>query len=350
VAASANLGCSTTAASAEDAAGQQANETAMPAALGHRDRVLRSIEHRDVDRVACYFAAEAEGQAMLRARLGLRDAEEATRFFDADTIQVTVYCALPDLSGVERVEDLDGLAWPGREQVDLAGAVARAREARATGLAVLGGSWATIFTGARRSMGEERYLLAMVDQPDLIAEIVRRAADGFVDINEALFSECADCLDVFYYGTDFGTQQSLFISPDAFRRFFLPHLARLAEHARGFGLKVMFHTCGAVADLIPDFIACGIDVLDPVQVAATAMAPGMLAARFGGRIAFHGGISTQTLLPRAAPAEVRAGTEETIGAFGPTGYIAGPDQWLMSDIPVANVVAMYEAIRGYRAA
>ncbi len=322
----------------------------MPAAPGHRERVLRSIEHRDIDRVACYFAAEAETQAMLHARLGLKDAQEATRFFDADTLQVTVYCALPDLSAVQCTEDLEGLPWPGRERVDLAAEVARVREARATGLAVMGGAWATIFTGARRSMGEERYLLAMADQPELIAETIRRATEGFLDINEALFSQCADCLDVFYFGTDFGTQRSLFISPEAFRRFFRPHLARLTEHAHGFGLKVMFHTCGAVADLIPEFVACGIDVLDPVQVSAAAMAPEMLAARFGGRIAFHGGISTQTLLPRAAPAEVREATAETIRALGPTGYIAGPDQWLMSDIPVANMVAMYEAIRGYEVA
>jgi len=199
-------------------------------------------------------------------------------------------------------------------------------------------------------MGEQRYLLAMVDQSELIAEIVRRAADGFLDINEALFSQCADCLDVFYFGTDFGTQQSLFLSPGAFRRFFRPHLARLAEHARGFGLKVMFHACGAVADLIPDFIACGIDILDPVQVSATGMAPETLAKRFGGQIAFHGGISTQTLLPHAAPAEVRAATVETIRALGPSGYIAGPDQWLMPDTPVENMVAMYEAVRGYKVA
>jgi len=322
----------------------------MSASLGHRDRVMRSIAHRDVDRVACYFAAEEETQAMLHARLGLTDAVEATRFFDADTIQATVYCAIPDLSRVERAEDLEGLAWPSPDRADMDAALPRHREARATGLAVLSGAWATIFTGTRRSMGEAEYLLAMADQPELIAEIVRRAADGFLDINEALFSECADCIDVFYFGSDFGTPRSPFISPEAFRRFFLPHLARLAEHARGFGLKVMFHTCGAVADLILDLIACGIDVLDPVQVSAASMAPETLAARFRGRIAFHGGISTQTLLPRATPAEVRSVTTETIRALGPTGYIAGPDQWLMPDTPIENMVAMYEAVRDYKVA
>jgi len=134
---------------AKDSPSSEPNETAMPAALDHRDRVLRSIEHRDIDRVACYFAAEAETQAMLQERLGLRDAQEATRFFDADTVQVTVYCALPDLSAVQRTEELEGLPWPSRERVDLGAEVARARAARATGLAVFGGAWATPYAASK---------------------------------------------------------------------------------------------------------------------------------------------------------------------------------------------------------
>jgi uroporphyrinogen decarboxylase len=228
------------------------------------------------------------------------------------------------------------------EDIDVEGYVKRAQEARATGLAVLGGAWATIFTAARRSMGETAYLMAMLDQPDLIARLVEREADSYLAINEALFSRCADCLDVYYFGSDFGTQQSLFVSRALIRRFYLPHVKRLAEHAKGYGLKVMYHTCGAVSELIPDLIACGIDVLDPVQVAADGMQPEQLA-RFRGRIAFHGGISTQTLLPHATPEEVRAEVRRTIETLGPTGYVCGPDQWMMADIPTANMVALYQA-------
>ena len=99
--------------------------------------------------------------------------------------------------------------------------------------------------------------MAMLDQPDLIARLVERDADSYLAINEALFSRCADCLDVYYFGSDFGTQQSLFVSRALIQQFYLPHVKRLAEHAKGYGLKVMYHTCGAVRELIPDLIACG---------------------------------------------------------------------------------------------
>ncbi len=65
----------------------------------------------------------------------------------------------------------------------------------------------------------------------------------------------------------------------------LPTLPPTSPHehtgyARSFGLDVMLHPSGAVAKLIPDVIACGIDVFDPVQV-SMAVAPQMVAERFG---------------------------------------------------------------------
>jgi uroporphyrinogen decarboxylase len=195
-------------------------------------------------------------------------------------------------------------------------------------------------------MGEAKFLLAMLDQPDLIAHTVGKMADGYLAINEALFSRAADLIDVFYFGSDFGTQRSLFLSADCFRRFFKPHMARLVQQAKGYGLKVMFHTCGAVSEIIPDLIEIGIDVLDPVQASARGMSPQELAPRFKGRIAFHGGISTQTTLPHATPEQVRGEVRAALTALGPTGYLCGPDQSMMGDTPVDNIVAMYEAIHG----
>ncbi|UCC67308.1 MAG: hypothetical protein JSV79_09245 [Armatimonadota bacterium] len=319
----------------------------MAGQLGHRERVLRAIDHQEVDRVPCFFAAEDDVSARLMQDLHLSDPMEITRHFDADTIQATVYQDLPDLSHVERVEDLDGLEWPSRRTVDLERAARQLEEARATGLAVLGGVWATMFTLPRRKMGEAKFLMAMVDAPELIAGLVERVTDGFLDINEALFSRCAKYVDVCFFGSDFGTQDSLFISRDSIRKFFLPQITRLAQHAKGYGLKVMYHTCGAVSSIIPDLIECGIDVIDPVQTAAHDMEPALLAARYKGKMAFHGGISTQTVLPHGTARQVREAVRETIAALGPTGYIAGPDQWMMADIPTENVVAMYEAIRRY---
>jgi uroporphyrinogen decarboxylase len=319
----------------------------MPAQLDSRTRVLRAIAHDEVDRVPCFFRAEEDVLARLREAFGLSDLLDITRYFGGDTTLVSLHPAFPDLADVETIDDVEALAWPSRETADVEGCVARAKDARATGLAVLGGTWASIFTGPRREMGEAKFLMAMLDEPELIAHVVEKATESCLDLNAAIFSRAAADLDVFYFGSDFGTQQSMFISGAAYRQFFKEPMRRLVTQAKEYGLPVMFHTCGAVRELIPDFIDIGLDMLDPIQASATGMAPTALAPLFKGQIAFHGGVSTQTTLPHGTPDQVRAETTAAIDALGPSGYLCGPDQELIGDTPVENIVAMYEAIHRY---
>ena len=309
-----------------------------------RERFLGAIEHREVDRVPCFVAAEEEVWPRLMEHVGGSTQLDVIRHFGGDSVQVSFYRPLPDLRGVTAVDDVERVAWPEPSAAELREYADRVRAARETGLAVLGGVWASIFTHPRRAMGEAQYLTLMLDKPEVIERLVERDTESLLAINEAIFSQCAGCMDVFFFGSDLGTQRSLFVGREMIRRFYLPAITRLAEQAKGYGLKVMYHTCGAVSEIIPDFIEGGIDALDPVQVAATGMAPEHLAARFGGRMAFHGGISTQQLLPYARPEEVYEAVRETIAAFGGRGYIAGPDQWLMADVPMENVEAMYRGI------
>jgi len=309
-----------------------------------RERFLGAIEHREVDRVPCFVAAEEEVWPRLMEHVGGSTQLDVIRHFGGDSVQVSFYRPIPELRGVTAVDDVERVAWPEPSAAELREYADRVRAARETGLAVLGGVWASIFTHPRRAMGEAEYLTMMLDSPEMIERLVERDTESFLAINQAIFSQCAGCMDVFFFGSDFGTQRSLFVGADLIRRFYLPAIARLAEQAKRYDLKVMYHTCGAVSEIIPELIECGIDALDPVQVAAAGMEPERLAARFGGRMAFHGGISTQHLLPYARPEEVYDAVRETIAAFGPTGYIAGPDQWLMADVPMENVEAMYRGI------
>ena len=73
--------------------------------------------------------------------------------------------------------------------------------------------------------------------------------------------------------------------------------------------------------------------------------PQSLADQFGGHIVFHGGVDTQGVLPFGTPDEVALHARETVEKLGQKGgYIFGPSQILGPDIPVENIVAMYEAV------
>lgn len=133
-----------------------------------------------------------------------------------------------------------------------------------------------------------------------------------------------------------------------FREFLAPYLKRMIDLCHGAGLKFMLHSCGAIRELIPDLIALGVDILDPIQVAAKNMDPAALKREFGGRLAFHGGVCTQRTLPFGTPAEVQAAVRDRIATLGAGGgYVLASSHDISADTPPDNIVAMYDlGLRG----
>jgi len=153
----------------------------------------------------------------------------------------------------------------------------------------------------------------------------------------------------FICGTDFGTQRSTFCSVADFRELYLPYYRRINDwiHRRT-AWKSFKHSCGAVYDLIPSFIESGFDILNPVQVSAAGMDPRRLKSEFGRDLVFWGGgVDTQKTLAFGTPAEVRAevlGRCEVFGRDG--GFVFNAVHNIQANVPLANIVAMFSALRG----
>jgi hypothetical protein len=148
-------------------------------------------------------------------------------------------------------------------------------------------------------------------------------------------------------GTDFGAQNSLFISIPSYRELFKPYHKRLNDliHRKS-NWKVFIHSCGAVAPLIPDFIEAGFDILNPVQCSARGMDPAQLKQNFGKDITFWGGcVNTQHTMyqtPEAVYREVR----ERIDIFNRDGgFVCNAIHNVQGNSPVENVLAMFKAIK-----
>jgi len=190
----------------------------------------------------------------------------------------------------------------------------------------------------------DNFMLALAAHPDVAAAVIGHVADFFLAVDRGIFEACQGLIDLSYHGNDFGTQRGLLFSRAMFREFFAPPIKRLVDQARSFGLVAMFHSCGAVSEVIPDLISCGVDILDPVQVTADGMNLKDLQERFGASLCFHGGISAQRTLPLGTPAEVREHVRETLEITKPRrGYIFAPDQAITEDTPLDNIMAMYDA-------
>lgn len=219
---------------------------------------------------------------------------------------------------------------------------------RHAGRAVIGGLWTGIMGDSFRMYGFERFLTDIAMEPEIIHTLLDRMTDMYLELNEKYFEQLKGKMDIWFFGNDFGAQNGLLMGVDMWREFFFDNLKKLVSLAHGYGLKVMMHSCGAIAPLIDSLVEAGVDMIDPVQVTAVGMEPAGLAEKFGGRIVFHGGIDTQRVLPFASPERVREHVFETVSLLDRDGgYIFSPSQILDKDVPADNMAAMYGAIAEY---
>ena len=210
---------------------------------------------------------------------------------------------------------------------------------------IIGGFWSALFSDCFRMYGFQNFLMDMLMRPEFIKTLVDRTTDFYLEMNERMFSTLKGKMDIFFLGSDFGSQQGLMFDEDMWLDIYYENYKKIIELARSYDLTVMFHSCGSISPLIPYFIELGVDILDPVQTTAGNMEPQSLKYRFGEDIVFHGAIDTQNILPNKRPEEVKEHAHKTIDILGKNGgYILAPCNNIQSDISMQNIKALYQAV------
>ena len=81
---------------------------------------------------------------------------------------------------------------------------------------------------------------------------------------------------------------------------------------------------------------------------SATLEPGALKRDFCAHLTFDGGVDTQQLLPMSSADQVREQVRRLIGTLGRDGgYILAPSHALQADVPLSNVLAMYETALGH---
>jgi len=352
------------------------------------ERVKAAVSHKQPDRVPCDFWADKEVAERLYEYLGTDSMDDLLkilgidrrsvgpeyigpplRSFDDGSQERIVYggprykhIPLPDGSateaivhfpwaGVEKADDLEGrYGWNGHiswwdfdsipEQIDALeeeGQFWIAAHGDPSGLQHLC-MW----------VGDEKFLMTLALDQDLAVAMIEKHNEYRLEHALKTLEAGGGRIHELSGGGDYGTQNGLMISKAMFRRYFKPIYARFyREIKRNFDVEIFFHSCGAVADLIPEFIDLGVTILDPIQVGARNMEIEKLKRMVGDRITFHGAIDIQHLLPYATEDEVRREVRRTISILGENGgYILAPTHAIQPDTPIANILAMYEEAQG----
>jgi len=335
------------------------------------ERFFATVDRKPVDRPAAWLGMpDIHAQPALFDYYGVKDLHELKLAVQDDFYAVEVPYQAPTANAIyaafdwygegnvdaeertltsegcfaeaEESEDLAFFEWPEpAKYIDVKECKCRVDMAP-EGKVALGMMWSAHFQDACASFGMETALMNMIANPEIYEEVNAKIMDFYLKANEIFYEATKHRLNAVLIGNDMGSQRGLMLSPEMVRKFIIPGCKQLVEQAHSYGLKVIYHSCGSIADVIPDLIEAGVDIIHPIQALAAGMEPANLKAQFANQVSFCGGVDTQDLLVNATPEQVRAKVKE-LREYFPTGLILSPShEAIMPDVPPANIKALFD--------
>jgi uroporphyrinogen decarboxylase len=190
--------------------------------------------------------------------------------------------------------------------------------------------------------GMENLLMDLHVNPGFVDELLDGLESVCTGVIDRLLKDYGDRIDAIGLSEDYGTQRSLLISPDHWRRFVKPHLARMCERIHRGGKLVYVHSCGHIMPLVADLIEVGVNFLQPIQPEANDIFE--LKRNFGKDLCLIGGISTQQTLPYGSPEDVRRDVRACLTRMAAGGgYVMAPAKPILPGVPIENAIALIDA-------
>lgn len=361
--------------------------------MNGRERILTAAACREADRAPIDFWATEEVFTRLQAELKLSDREGLLRHFGVDLRyfrgptppsrtepgEITVdhwgvkregrtvtgrrrdgqcytwhyhHLAQAPLAGARSVADIEKHAWPDPSGWDYSGVKATCQAIRDSGCAVVfGGDRLDRTAQLKAAMylrGTEEFMADLALEPAVAECLLQHIAAYYLEYNRRVFEAAGGLIDVFFMGDDLGTQQSLWVSAEMYRKFFFDRFAAFNAQAHRYGARTMFHTCGRVTPLVGLLVDAGLDILQSLQPEAIGEEIALMKREFGRRLCFQGGIDIQHVLPSGSPGDVAEHVRDRAAILAPGGgYIFGTAHNILPDTPTENILAMVGAYHKY---
>jgi uroporphyrinogen decarboxylase len=195
----------------------------------------------------------------------------------------------------------------------------------------------SLFEPAYHLRGMEDLMVDMLTGDETAGIIL----DKIMDFTLKTALECVRLgVDWIWLGDDLGSQQNMLMSPELWREYFKPRMAKIiAEIKRERpDIPVAYHSCGSMSPVIPDLVEIGVNVLNPIQESAAGMNQREIKEKYGTKLALMCGLDTQTFLIKATANEVKAELarlERDLGGNG--GYILAASHHIQPDTPIENI-------------
>ena len=365
-----------------------------------RERVLKALAHQKPDRIPCDYLATLEVDRKLRdyfniagpdheieveegiARWSIERGKSVERILDklgVDIRQVNPDYSAPyvekypdgswkDIWGIiyrkvsnefgeyaesifkpfveiRTLDDVKNYPWPSPDWYDYSKIYEQCLRYEGYAIKAGGPGVIDLLNGISNARGMEQVLIDVGMEDPVGVAIFDRRFDFYYEFARRTLEAGKGKIDIFWVGDDMGSQQGLMISPRSWRRVFKPYMKKMIDLIHSFDVKAMMHSCGSTRLIWDDLIELGLDIYQTAQEQAVGMDPKELKLKYGDKISLHGAIDSQGFLQHATPKEVKAMLRERIKVLSAKGgYICASCHNLQPDIPVENIVAMYETI------
>jgi uroporphyrinogen decarboxylase len=201
------------------------------------------------------------------------------------------------------------------------------------------------FWQLREWLGFESLCIAFLDQPDFVAEMIEFWQDYVLRIFERIFSQ-GIILDGVNLSEDMAYKAHSMISPAMTREYLLPVYKKWVSYFKANGVKIIdMDSDGCIAELIPIWIDAGINVCDPIEVAAHNDII-LYRELFGEKMAYKGGVDKRAI---AAGGKV---IEDELKKISPLinnrgGFIPSCDHGVPHDISLENFIYYSKLLAEY---
>jgi len=250
------------------------------------------------------------------------------------------------LQNLESVDELVNYPWPDYKPdptVDYEGLIKSIHD---KGLASYGGLEVTIWERSWYIRGMEGLFADMMDEDEKAVYLLDKVTESACK-NAAHFAHAG--VDFLHLGDDIGTQRSILMSVDMYRKWLMPRLKKVIDTAKAIkpDILVQYHSCGQIMPFIDSLCEAGIDILNPVQPECMDFAE--VHTKFGHKLSFNGTLGTQTTLPFGTPADVRKTVTTNLAIAGKKGGLfVCPTHLVEPEVPWENVQAYVEAVNSWQ--
>lgn len=339
--------------------------------MNSKERVIKTYNFDLPDRIPFDFCADVPVYEALMKKIGVKDSLELMKYFHidfrwarpkwigpeliTDDGKVTDYFGITregeafgygtirPLENAKTIKDVDEFNWPKPDYYDYDIYLNEAKIFSNEGYAVYGGHWSPVFNYATELVGMEKFMIMMLDNPEVAHKILEKITDFYYDCSKIMFQKGKGYVDIFFTGDDYGQQNGPLISLSMWREFIRPYVRRLYSLAKEYDLYITQHSCGSITYVLDDLIELGLNAIEPVQVRAHDMDFESLVNKYNGKIVLQGSIDTQKTLPFGTQEDVKKEVISRIKLFQDKGgFVLGPSQHLLKEIPLENIFTMYK--------